>query len=68
MPFNSRLKAIYNIGQRKAFYKQRIPESNCARKESVDIDILKASRNGDRSIIQTIGITSGPPTRIVKRN
>ena len=29
------------IGQRKAFYRQRIPESSCARKETVDIDILE---------------------------
>ena len=27
------------IGQRKAFYRQRIPESSCARKETVHIDI-----------------------------
>ena len=37
------------IGQRKAFYSQRIPESSCARKETVDIDILVTSRNGDRT-------------------
>ena len=40
MSVNSRLKAIQIIGQRKAFYRQRIPESSCARKETVDIDIL----------------------------
>ena len=46
---NSRLnKATKIIGQRKAFYRQRIPESSCAKKETVDIDILVASRNGDR--------------------
>ena len=28
MSVNSRLKAIYIIGQRKAFHRQRIPESN----------------------------------------
>ena len=28
MSVNSRLKAIYIIGQRKAFYRQRIPESS----------------------------------------
>ena len=36
MSVNSRLKAIQIIGQRKAFYWQRIPESSCARKEPVD--------------------------------
>ena len=40
-----RIKKI--IGHRKAFYKQRIPESSCARKETVDIDILVTSRNGN---------------------
>ena len=48
MSANSRLKAIQFIGQRKAFYKQRIPKSSCARKETVDIDILVTSRNGDK--------------------
>ena len=37
------------IGQMKAFHKQRIPESSCARKETVDIDILVTSRNGQKN-------------------
>ena len=37
--------------QRKEFYRQRIPEYSCARKETVDINILITSRNGDRKII-----------------
>ena len=45
---NSRLKATKIIGQRKAFYRKRIPGSSCARKETVDIDILVTSTNGDR--------------------
>ena len=56
MYVNSRLQAIKIIGQRKAFYRQRIPESSCARKETVDIDILVISRNGDRKIMQSIRI------------
>ena len=56
MYVNSRLKAIKIIGQRKAFYRQRIPESSCARKETVDIDILVISRNGGRKIMQSIRI------------
>ena len=48
MSVNSRLKANKIIGQRKASYRQRIPESSCARKEIVDTDILVTSRNGDR--------------------
>ena len=51
MPVNSTFKATKIIGQRKAFYRQRIPESSCARKETVDIDILLTSRSGDRKII-----------------
>ena len=56
------------IGQRKAFYRQRIPKSSCARKETVDIDVLVTSRNRDRKIMQSIRITSRPPSRIRKWN
>ena len=54
------------IGQRKAFYRQRIPESSFVRKETVDIDILVTSRNGERKIMQSIGIMSRPPSRKMK--
>ena len=37
---NSRFKATQIIGQRKAFYRQRIPESSRARKETIDTHIL----------------------------
>ena len=50
MSVNSRLKATKIIGQRKVFYRQRIPEPSYGRKETVDIDILVTSRNGDRKI------------------
>ena len=50
MYVNSRHKATKIVGQRKAFYRQRIPESNCARKETVDIEILVTSRNGDKKL------------------
>ena len=40
MSVNSRLIATKNIGQRNAFYRLRTPESSCARKETVDVDIL----------------------------
>ena len=53
MSVNSGLKAIKIIGQRKAFYRQRIPEFSCARKETVDTDILVTPRNGDRKIMQS---------------
>ena len=51
MCVNSRLKPTKIIDQGKAFYRQRIPESSCGRKDTVDIDILVTSRNGDRYII-----------------
>ena len=47
MSDNSGLKTTKIIGQRKAFYRQRIPGFSRARKETVDIDILAISRNGD---------------------
>ena len=68
MSVNSRLKDTKITGKRKAFYRQRIPESSYARKETVDIDILVTSRNGDRKIMQPIRITSRPPSRIRKWN
>ena len=61
MSVNSTLKATKLIGQRKTFHRQRISESSCARKETVDIDILVTSRNGHRKIMQSIRITSRPP-------
>ena len=64
MSVNSRLKANKIIGQRKAFYRQRILESSCTRKETVDIDILVTCRNGDRKIMQTIRIMSTPPSLV----
>ena len=63
MSVNSRLKATNIIGQSKAFHRQKIPEFRCARKETVNIDILVTSRNGDRNIMQSIRITSRPPSR-----
>ena len=68
MSVNSRLKATKIIGQRKAFYKQRIPESSCVRKETVKRDILVAARKSDRKIMQTIRITSKSPSRIKEWN
>ena len=40
----------------------------CLRKETVGIDILMTSRNGDRKIMQSIRITSRPSSRIRKWN
>ena len=61
MSVNSRLKGTKIIGQRKAFYRQKIPEASCARKETVDIDTLVTFSNGDRKIMQYIRVISRPP-------
>ena len=45
MSANSGHKATKIIGRRKAFYRQRIPELNCGRKETVDKDILLTDYN-----------------------
>ena len=68
MSVNSRRKATKIKSQRKAFYWRRIPEFSCTRKETVDIDILATSKNGDRKIMQSIRITSRPLSRIRKWN
>ena len=68
MSVNSGLKATKIIGQRKAFYRQRIAEFRHARKETVDIDILVTCRDGDRKIVQFIRITSRPLSRKRKWN
>ena len=56
------------MGQRKAFYRQRIPQSRCVSKETVDKDILVMSRNGDPKIMQSVKIMSRPPLRKRKWN
>ena len=68
MSVNSGLTATKIIGQRKAFCRQRLPESSCVRKETVYIDIFVTSRNGDRKIMQSIRTTSRPPSRVRKWN
>ena len=59
---NSEIKATKIIGQRKAFYRQKISEFSHARKETVDNDILVTSRNGDRKTMQSIRIQSRLPS------
>ena len=68
MAVNSGLKATQIIDQRKAFYRRRIPEFSRVRKETVDIDILVTSGNGDRNIMQSIRVTSRPLSRKRKWN
>ena len=68
MSVNFGLKTTKIIGQRKTFYRYRIPEFSHARKETIDIDILLTFTNGDRKIMQSIRITGRPPLRKRKWN
>ena len=68
MSVNSTLKVTKIIGQRREFLNQRIPERSYAKKETVDIDILVPSRNGDRKIMQFTRITSRSTSRKRKWN
>ena len=43
-----------------------LPEYSCASKETVDIDILITSKNGDKKVKQCNRITSRSPSRIRK--
>ena len=63
MSVNSRLKAIQIKGQRKAFYRQRIPKFSYPW-----LDIHVKSGNGDRKIMQSIRIMSRHLSRIRKWN
>ena len=58
MAVNSRLKATKIIGQRKAIYRQRIPESGCVTKETLCIDILATWRQKSHAIYQNNEKTS----------
>ena len=64
MSVNSRLKAYKIVGQRKVFYRQRIPKPSCVKKETAAIHILVTSRGGNRKIMQSIRITRRTPSRI----
>ena len=66
MSVNSRFKATKFTGQKKAFYRQRIPESSCERNETAEIDIFVTSSNGDRKIMHSIRRTSRTASRIRK--
>ena len=55
---NSRLKDILIINQKKAFYRQKIPESSWATKETVDTDRIITCGTSCRKITQSIRIIS----------
>ena len=46
------------MGKKKALYWQKIPESRCVRKETVDINVCITSSNGDRKTKQSVRKTS----------
>ena len=56
------------IGQRKAFYWQRIPEPQGVMKEFANRDIHLTSTNGNRKIMQSTKIRSRPPSTKRKCN
>ena len=60
MSVNSGLKATKIVGQRKAFYRQRIPEVSSARKETIHIDILIISRNVCMCVCVFVCVYGGP--------
>ena len=62
----SLLSVVSKVGHRKAFYGQNVPESSCAGKETVNIDILVTSRNSDRKIMESVRITSRTPSKTKK--
>ena len=58
--------ALKPLSHGKAFCRQRIPQSSCARKETADIAILITSRNDDRNTTQPIRIVSGSSNQVRK--
>ena len=54
--------------QGKKIYLCKERKFTCARKETVDVDILVTSTNSDRKIMQSIRIKSRPPSRMKKWN
>ena len=50
---NTTLKTIWIIGLKKAFCRQKIPESCCTKRETINIHYLITSRNGERKIYAT---------------
>ena len=67
MSVNSRLKATKITGQGKHFIGREF-QSIAVRKETVEIDILVASRNGDRKIMRSVRRTSRPTLSKLKWN
>lgn len=52
------------MSQKKAFRRQRTPESSFTKNDTVEIEILVKSRNGDIKIMHSVRIPYIPPARI----
>ena len=61
MPFRPYVKGKHSTDKKS-------PEFSCKRKETIDVNILITSKNGDRENIQLITITSRPLSRMRKRS
>ena len=55
--------SLKDYRSKESIYRQRIPDSSCARKETVERYILVTFRNGERKLMQSIRITGSPPSR-----
>ena len=52
------------MSQKKTFRRQRTPESSFTKNDTVEIEILVKSRNGDIKIMHSVRIPCIPPARI----
>ena len=60
--YDSNLRAIYIISQRKTYCKEKIPEPRTTRKENVENDTFMVYGNGYRKIMPSTRIKNGPVT------
>ena len=51
---NPNVGCVYELGKMKVFYRQRIPGSICARRETADKEILTTSMDDERKFMEYI--------------
>ena len=61
MLINYRFAAVLTIGQGKRFYWQIIPQPSCTFQETVGIEILTTSKNGDKGLCNQFREKEGLP-------
>ena len=66
--FDSRLKSFLDHKSKEKFYKQRVPEPKCTRKETVDKDIFIVSMFSYRKVTQPIKIMRDNKEQGVRKN